>query len=330
MKPFKLTVFTEPVSAVGFTQEVKSFLRPVKFFIQGKKTPQKKKYGGHYAVTRSLVEGLDKLGIAFNYNPANEKNIAENVIVLAGVERLKEAIELKKKGNIKFLLAGPNVVDDVLSENQVVADPAIDYYVVPSEWVKDLVIKDCVKLEDRVLCWSAGVDSEYWKPGTKTGQRNKALIYWKTEPEEFCQEVVNVVRQQGIQPLLIKYGAYTIAEYKEKLDQSFVTIFISRSESQGIALAESWSMNVPSLVFDPGEFFFNGRMVYNVSSSPYLTRSTGLTWKDREDLKRIIADKTVFNDFSPREYVLKRFTDEYSAKQLINSVESLRQPNLVR
>src|SRR5882757_3664812 len=100
MKPFKLTVFTEPISANGFIPRVKSFLRPLKFFLQGKKAPQQKKYGGHYAVTRSLVEGLQKIGADFNYNPMREKDISENVIVLAGVERLKEAIELKNKEKI--------------------------------------------------------------------------------------------------------------------------------------------------------------------------------------------------------------------------------------
>ena len=328
MKPFKLTVFTEPIAPIGFIQEIKSVLRPLKFFLQGKEAPQKKKYGGHYAVTRSLLEGLKKIGIDFNYNPVKEKDITENVIVLAGVERLKEVIELKEKGRIQFLLAGPNVVDDVLSENQVVADPAVDYYIVPSEWVKNLVINDCIKLKDRVLCWSAGIDSQHWKPGIGKDQRNEVLIYWKTESEGFYQEVVKLVKEQGMQPALIKYGNYTVTEYKEQLNKSQFAIFISRSESQGIALAEAWSMDVPTLVFDPGEFFFNGRMVYNASSCPYLTRSTGLVWKNPEGLKKIIGDKNSFIGFSPREYVLKQFTDEYSAEQLIESVELLRQRRL--
>ncbi len=323
MKPFKLTVFTEPIYAEDFIGRVKSFLRPLTYFLRGKKLPAKKTLGGHYAVTRSLVEGLKKNSVNFNYNPSREKDIAENVIILAGVERLKQAIELKKKGKIRMLLAGPNVVEDVRSENGIVAHEAVDRYIVPSEWVKDLVIGDCAGLKDRVLCWSAGVDSEYWKPTVDSKNRKQVLIYWKTEPEEFCKEVIAIVEEEGMSPVLLQYGKYSIGEYKELLDRSAYSIFISRSESQGIALAEAWSMNVPTLVFDPGEFFFGGRTIYNVSACPYLTQSTGLKWKTTTDLRNIIRDKNAFAGFAPREYVLNQFTDEYSARQLIDNLKKI-------
>jgi glycosyltransferase involved in cell wall biosynthesis len=320
MKPPKLTVFTEPIHAEDLIGRIKSFLRPLKYFLQGQELPAKKTLGGHYAVTRSLVQGLKKTGVDFNYNPSREKDIAENVIVLAGVERLKQAINLKNKGKIRMLLAGPNVVEDVRSENGIVANEAIDRYIVPSEWVKDLVIEDCGRLKDRVLCWSAGVDSEYWKPTVDAKDRKQVLIYWKTEPEEFCNEVIKFVREEGMNPALLQYGKYSVEEYKGLLDRSAYAIFISRSESQGIALAEAWSMNVPTLVFDPGEFFFGGRTIYNVSACPYLTPSTGLNWKTLAELRNIIRDKNSFTGFKPREYVLKRFTDEYSARQLIENL----------
>jgi len=324
MKPIQLTVFTEPIYAEGFLPRVRSVARPLKSLLKRKKTLSDKKYGGHYAVTRSLVEGLQKIGADFNYNPVNKRNIRENVIVLAGVQRLREAIALKKKGTIRFLMAGPNIVDDVRSENELVADPAIDYYIVPSAWVKELVIKDCSKLKERVLCWSAGIDSQYWKPAKDKDERDEVLVYWKTEPEAFYRQVEILVKEKGMKPVLIKCGDYTADEYKRELDNVKFAIFISRTESQGIALAEAWSMDVPTFVFDPGEFFFNGRMVDNVSSCPYLTRSTGLRWQNLEDLKRIMDDKNSFVGFSPRAYVLGQFTDEYSAKQLVKAVESLK------
>ncbi len=179
-----------------------------------------------------------------------------------------------------------------------------------------------------MVCWSAGVDSEFWKPVTHKDQRNKVLIYWKTETEDFCREIIDLVRKLGMQPALIKCGDYIPSEYKEQLDRSRFAIFISRSESQGIALAEAWSMDVPTLVFDPGLFSFNGRTVTNTSSCPYLTPSTGLTWKSIEELKRILNAKNSFIGFSPRSYVLGHFTDEYRAKQLIDRIDSLKKAKL--
>ncbi len=320
MKPSTLTVFTEPIYAEDFIGRLKSLIRPLKYFLLGKEMPAKKTLGGHYAVTRSLVDGLKKIGADFNYNPSREKDIADNVIVLAGVDRLRQAINLKNKGKIRMLLAGPNVVEDVRSENGIVADEAVDRYIVPSEWVKNLVTGDCSKLKDRILCWSAGVDSNYWKPSVGATNRKKVLIYWKTERREFCNQVVKLVRDGGMDPVLLQYGRYNVEQYRDVLNHSTFSIFISRSESQGIALAEAWSMNVPTLVFDPGEFVFGGRMIYNVSACPYLTTATGLTWKTLDELRNIIQNKSSFAAFAPREYVLNRFTDEYSARQLLQAL----------
>lgn len=316
MKEFPLTVFTEPLSATGFIPRVKSFAKLMRGLIQGKF--ERKKYGGHYAVTRSLIEGLQKINAPFNYNPNREKDIFENVLVLAGVERLKHAIQLKKAGKLLTLAAGPNVVEDVRSENQLAADPAIDRYIVPSRWVEDLVINDCEKLKDRVRVWYAGIDTEYWKPVIEVNLRQQVLIYWKTEPEEFYQKVVAVLEQRQIPHTTIRYGNYTQPEYKTLLGKSRLAIFISRSESQGIALAEAWSMDVPSYVFDPGEFFFTGRMIHNVSASPYLVREAGKTWNSIHELEQLLDDKNSLAAFSPRKYALEKFTDAYCARQLLD------------
>jgi glycosyltransferase involved in cell wall biosynthesis len=324
MSRFKLTVFTEPVAAEGLTQEIRSFIRPVKFFLKGKKKPPKKKYGGHYAVTRSLIEGLQKTGMVYNYNPSREKDIADHVIVLAGIERLRKMIDRKNKGKIRFLLAGPNVVDDVLSEDQIVADPAIDRYIVPSEWVKRQTEEDLPVLRGRVLCWPVGINTDYWKPSATKTERDQVLIYWKSEQQAFCDDVVKQVKELGMKTLVIRYGDYNVAEYKEQLDRSLFGIFISRSESQGIALTEAWAMDVPTLVFEPGEFLFYGRMINYVSSCPYLNSATGLTWKDLSGLKTTIRATDFVNGFSPRDYVLKQFTDEYCAKQLVKNVQDLQ------
>ena len=167
MKPIQLTVFTEPISAEGFFDRVKSFFRPLKFFLQGKKTPLKKKYGGHLAVTRSLVEGLQKIGANFNYNPSFKRAIAENVIVLASVERLKKMIELKKKGRIKKLFAGPNVCESPAEAGGILTDTAVDVCIVNSEWTADVFLAERSDLHGRIDIWYAGVDTEFWQPSSR-------------------------------------------------------------------------------------------------------------------------------------------------------------------
>jgi len=318
MKPFKLTVFTEPVSANGFIPRIKSFLRPLKFFLQGKKIPPKIKYGGHHAVTRSLVEGLQKTGADFNYNPMSEKDIAENVMVLAGVQRLKEAIELKNNGKIKKLFAGPNICESPNEENGIVADNAIDVCIVNSEWTVKAFLAERGELQDRIDIWYAGVDTDYWKPSSQ-GKNEDAVVYWKSGDETLCKAVEDIIRNCNYNPVRITYGNYTVEQYKEALDKATFAVFISKRESQGIALTEAWSMNVPTYVWDIKEVICKNQKFIETTASPYLTAETGLKWNTLSELKDIIEQtrKKAFS-FEPRNHTLQLFSDERSASDLIN------------
>jgi len=319
MKPVELSVFTEAISPERQSEQVMYFFRRIKYALQLKKLPPLKTYGGHYAVTRSLVEGLKKIGVEFNYNPTRTNDIAPNVIVLSGAERLKYMVQLKNKGEIKILFAGPNIFESPLEENALLTDPAIDKCVVPSGWVKTFFIQEAQSVSNKIEIWHAGVDAEYWKPWAQQ-KENKAIIYWKTEEEAFCEAVMDIVRQYGFEPVKIKYGIYTPGEYREELNKSLFAVFISRSESQGIAMAEAWSMNVPVYAWDPGTLDYKSRTYREVTSCPYLTDEAGLRWKSIDQLKDIIG-KTGNGtlSFQPREYALRLFTDEHAASELIEN-----------
>lgn len=91
-----LTLFTEPSLNVFFV-----FKKRVKNFLKLILLKKVQIYSGHYAVVRSLQEGLKLNGINFNYNPDKINQIGEHVHVLAGVNTLKMAIMLKKKMLLK-------------------------------------------------------------------------------------------------------------------------------------------------------------------------------------------------------------------------------------
>lgn len=320
-----LTILTEPRPAQpGKARKIKeAVLKPVRYYLKNKITRPFKKFGGHESVTRSLVEGLQKTGATFNYNPEQETEIHENAIHLSGVGQLSGTLELKKRGIIKLLLAGPNVVDHVLDHDQIIANPLIDYFVVPSEWVKKLVLKDCPALEGRILIWPAGIDTEYWKPRRRLSGK-RVLIYHKTEPTEFYEDVVSIINKMGYETDTVVYGNYEPSQFKRKLGSAVFAVFISRSESQGIALAESWSMNVPTLVYNPGNFLYRG-IKEDASAAPYLTDRTGYEWQDIAGLSNGINYMLAnMETFRPREYVLERFSDEKCAQDLLNSIMKYR------
>ncbi len=114
---------------------------------------RKNVYGGHQAVTRSLLNGFSQMKITYNYNPP-ESHFGEVVIVLADIEQLKKAIRLKQAGKVKKILAGPNLVTRADEHEGIIGSDLVDLCLVPSDWVKvayeeDVVTKVC---EPQIVC----------------------------------------------------------------------------------------------------------------------------------------------------------------------------------
>jgi len=226
-----LTILTEvlPEPASGICETLKRRVRAVRNHLTASVAGQA--HGGHSAVTRSVVQGLTKLGTRFNYNPERLKNVAEVVVVLSGIEALKQAIQWKKSGRVKRLLAGPNLVVRSSEYNGLLTSPEIDICLVPSDWVRVAYEEDAPSLRGRIRVWPAGVDSKYWKPKQRRSEARNVLVYWKTEREEFCDSVERILCSFGWVPIRLAYGRYTKREFKMALSASSFAVFVSRSES---------------------------------------------------------------------------------------------------
>ncbi|MCX5921938.1 MAG: hypothetical protein NTX86_01260 [Candidatus Dependentiae bacterium] len=283
-------------------------------------------YTGHYAVTRSLLEGLHKIGVPFKYNPRRIEDVTETVYVLSDINALYQAIDLKRAKKIKKLLAGPCIMVRSNEFNRVLASPEIDTYIVNSEWTYKGYIEDEPSLENRLKIWYVGVDVDYWQPmnSRHVEKTNNVLVYWKTESEGFCQQVEDTLRRCNFNPMRIRYGSYSKEQYKQVLTEVDFAVFISRSESQGIALAEAWSMDIPTLVWDPQEpFVVCNKLFWPISAAPYLNKSVGISWKNMTEFEETLsAIRTQLEQFSPRDWVSKNMSDEVSAQLLLTIVQN--------
>lgn len=281
----------------------------------------KPSFRGHTAVTRSLIEGLKKLHFDFNYNPYSLSQLAENVIVLAGVRTLRQAIRLKQKGNIEKLYAGPNIVTFSPDHNFIIASPEIDCVITPSEWVCDMYLEHAPSLLGRCLAWGAGVDTSYWLPDSET-RRDRILIYEKQDKERvsLAQPYADYLRGLGWGVDILQYGSFTHGQYRERLRRSCLMIGFSNSESQGIAWAEAWSTDVPTLIWKNDSNVYQGRR-YDCSTAPYLRPENGLFFNDLEDFKRKFAWWDARRqEFTPRGWTLKNMSDEVCASILYKKV----------
>jgi glycosyltransferase involved in cell wall biosynthesis len=279
---------------------------------------------GPGCVVRSFIEGLQKLDIPFTHNPSQMKELSDVVVILSDPENVKVAIEWKKAGRIKYIFAGPNLVTRSYECNYLLASPEIDVILVPCDWARINFIQDDARLIDKIKIWYAGVDETYWKPITNhtSDKSNNVLIYDKYADRRFCDRVQKLLVKYGWNPVVLQYGSYSHQQYKELLATSAFAVFLSVSESQGIALAESWAMDVPTVVWNPQDLVAYGKRFDPISSCPYLTQDTGLDFKTVADLE--IHLKTIeqqLPSFKPRQWIVEHMTDVKSAQLLLDIIE---------
>jgi len=122
------------------------------------KAPRFLPFGGPDAVSQSLRRGLDKLQIAYAFNQHVEP--VETVCVLSDPGALRWAIKQKETGAIKTLIAGPNVVHNGTSEDNLIQNPAIDRVLVPSPWALSWWSSVTPALQERLCIWPAGTNDQ--------------------------------------------------------------------------------------------------------------------------------------------------------------------------
>jgi hypothetical protein len=286
--------------------------------------PAASPYPGHYALVRSVVEGLRAIRADFNFNPRRLGDVARIVYAPAN-EALRQAAQLKRQGRIDFLVAGPVNALFADESDGIILLPEIDRLIVAHEWQTEFV-REAPEVLMKCRACPCGIDTEWWKP-TRDADGNAAMVYWKSGDEAFCEQVEQIVRACGLEPRRVRalHGEHALfkpADYRQLLDESAIGVFLSSFETQGLALAEAWSMNVPTIAWDPrGTAQWRGRRFESRSSAPYLTPATGRLWRTIDQLapalRAALADRSAFH---PREWVLANMTDEICSTALLGII----------
>ena len=323
----EITVITDPIlyKSDFFIEGARRIFRFFRFcfkFFFSTRYDQNYRYRGHFAVTRSLIEGLEEANVKFNYNPFFLKDLSSTVLVLANVRALKQAIQLKRKGIIKKLYAGPNIVIYANDYDGIIASKEIDLVITPSEPIVALYSLDRPNLKQKIVKWPAGVDHIYWSPDKILQNKKQILIYEKQAkgPVGPILPYLSFLVSLGFTVKIIKYGEYHHGDYLNLLRQSILMVGFVTDESQGIAWAEAWSVDVPTFIWESNTTICRGRE-YSSLTAPYLNSQNGIYFKDLEDFKKkfTLWINGQFK-FSPRNWLLENMTDEICAKKLMSLI----------
>lgn len=275
---------------------------------------------GPQAVAASLRRGLRTEGLNFELNPRRLAAGERVVGVLSDLEALAEAIEWRRGGAGRRLVAGPNLVVMPSDAPELMTAPEIDVCVVPSDWVRRRYEEDSPELQGRIAVWPAGVDASYWAPRAPSDAGRRALVYVKAvegqrnPDDEEVDAAVDALGRHGFAADLVRYGKVHPRAYRAALRAAGVMVVFTPTESQGLAQVEAWATDVPTLVWSCGRLEYRGK-VYRGSSSPYLSEATGREFTDAEALDRLLAGwDELRTTLRPREWVLENMTDAACAR----------------
>ena len=295
----KISIFYEKESAIKKISKI--ILYKLKFKTQLNSGPNQ--------VALNLIESLKNSKIKFNINPFCEKDIAEISVVLSGKKKLQQCIYLKNKNIIKHLVAGPNLVVTPNEFEYILFSREIDKIIVPSSWVKNLYNKFGIASE-KIFIWFSGVNIFE----NKNKKKDQILIYIKNN-NKLIKPCLNYLKKINYKFKLIRYGYYEKESYYNLLNQSILMVYFGSTESQGIAMQEAWSMNVPTLVFRNETFVYNKKKYFG-NSSPYLTSSCGFLFQSIQQFKNkfnFIINSRLY----PRKWIKKNMSQKKSLDKLL-------------
>ncbi len=273
-----------------------------------------RKYSGPDAVLDSLVRGLIQKNIPFEINPLKPKY---NVLhVVSGIEILQRVLKHKKEG--QCVIAGPAITTTPLEKGRILTSNSIDAVLVPSKWVKEFYIALSPDLSMRTHVWPAGVQM----PTTKTNKTGPIIIYKKDIADHVYKKIIRTLQHRKFQFKVLTYGDFSHKEYIENLHTAPFLIYLQTSESQGIALQEAWSYDVPTLVYKNTSWSYLDYTWHDAAiSAPYLADDTGFFFTLEDFLEKLMRIESSI--MYPKEYCAKNLSDQRSVEILFDIIKKI-------
>ncbi len=289
---------------------------------------------GPSKVVRNTIRGLEIIGVNISLN----EDIHQFDInwIHDDLRAFAHAVAIKKP-----ILFGPNLVVNPKELPFRWSKPANgSICLVPSEWVAN-AWSSCTESNGLAIkAWSAGIDTQTFRPIQKNVNKNDSfvLIYFKNRNKIDLDYVVQKLIKKNIAYRIFTYGAYDEFEYLKSLRSAKYAIWLSGTESQGFALMEALSTDLPILILDCvniDDNFLDESIVSKprfpkvfsrvcASSSPYFDERCGLKITEISEIDQAIDEiEKKFSQFDPRQYILENHTLTLAAEKLVDFAMNL-------
>jgi len=233
-------------------------------------------------------------------------------------------IDVSKYPSVYFLF-GPHF--SVFPDDKVIeVQSKKSLYIMPGQWCVDDWKKNPLCANLNMISCPFGVDTTIFNETKPIQNRERVFIYYKSRHPEELAFMEKLLTANGILYKVFNYNTrYDENEYLDYLRESKLGIWIGRHESQGFALEEALSCNVPLLVWNVKSMNQEYGQRYPdipATAIPYWDDRCGEYFYNMNDIQEKL--QKFFNNietYRPREFVLEKLSMNVCEKIFINSLQ---------
>ena len=236
-------------------------------------------------------------------------------------------IDVNKYPNTKFLF-GPHFSVFPEKHHMNIIEGFNSIYIQPSEWANNVwkYHPNCKDIKIETLPF--GVDTIRFNEINPIDQRNEVILYYKHRHPDELSNILNFLKSHNIEPKIFSYNSrYNENDYINSLHNAKFGIWLDAHESQGFALEEALSCNVPLLVWNVKSMDQEYQSSYSniiATTIPYWDKRCGEYFYNLNELEETFSKFILnLNNYKPREYILENLTFDLCEKKLINLIKNI-------
>ena len=201
-------------------------------------------------------------------------------------------------------------------------------YIQPSDWVRELWNNNGANHILPIKTFPFPVEIDKFKP-LESVEKNNVFIMFKQRNINELNVIINFLHNKNIHYKIFDYNKrYNENDYIKYLQLCKYGIWLGCHESQGFALEEALSINIPLLVWEVKSMSQEENSCKNYinvfgSVIPYFDKRCGEYFYEKEELE-VTFNKFMNNlgNYKPREYIVENLSVKKSAEKFITLVNS--------
>jgi len=235
--------------------------------------------------------------------------------------------------SVKQIIYGPHCFLFPVPPWQTYSFSSNAKYLLPSQWAKEFV-DEIGGINLPTIINPFAVDVEKFKPSVSKNYYT-CLLYVKHRKPEDVAYVESVLQLKGISYRKFDYlKKYKEEDYIKALNECHFGIWVTSTESQGFALQECLSMNVPILVWNATSLFDEinsfgeqtyrdklGKYKLKGTTIPYWDERCGISFTEKDDFENNLdLMMSSYTQFHPRDYVIENLSPKVCMEKLLQNL----------